>query len=337
MARALAEQGASAPGPLARYRTKLFTAQPNHAHQVTCWSVSKVWHLPRVKSSSELRRSKVHLDFPAEVDLFCGRAARARAAQGRAHAQGPPAAGPPLAATGSRSSVSQPMRGSSYVMLTASRRYRGHRIRAIQLGATWHVSVHRHTGTILKIMKERRSRASWRKPSGLLRPGSPSGHPREASAWLCNLRLPGLGQPSAAASRDVTQNFQQGAPPIPSRAGPPRRHTSPELPQRPAATSLQPRCPVRFASSWPRFAGVAVIFQLQQRGPHLPPSGAVQVSVGPCVTMTATGTSSANCLRGTLPHRVFRCATVTNGDTPTLFLRSVSKIWLSPLNIFVGA
>jgi hypothetical protein len=32
-------------------------------------SASKVWHLPRFKSSSEPGRSKVHLDIPAEVDL----------------------------------------------------------------------------------------------------------------------------------------------------------------------------------------------------------------------------------------------------------------------------
>jgi hypothetical protein len=42
------------------------------------------------------------------------------------------------------------MRSSSYVMRTASRRYRGHRIRAIQLGPTWHASVHGHTGSIVK-------------------------------------------------------------------------------------------------------------------------------------------------------------------------------------------
>lgn len=36
-------------------------------------------------------------------------------------------------------------------MRTASRRYRGHRIKAIQLGSTWHASVHGRTGSILKI------------------------------------------------------------------------------------------------------------------------------------------------------------------------------------------
>jgi hypothetical protein len=36
---------------------------------------------------------------------------------------------------------------------TASRRYRGHRIRAIQVGSTWHASVHGHTGSILKIIE----------------------------------------------------------------------------------------------------------------------------------------------------------------------------------------
>ena len=41
------------------------------------------------------------------------------------------------------------MRSSSYVMRTASRRYRGHRIRAIQLGSTWHASVHGHAGSIV--------------------------------------------------------------------------------------------------------------------------------------------------------------------------------------------
>ena len=45
------------------------------------------------------------------------------------------------------------MRSSSYVMRTASRRHRGHRIRAIQLGSTWHASVHGHTGSILKIIE----------------------------------------------------------------------------------------------------------------------------------------------------------------------------------------
>ena len=38
-------------------------------------------------------------------------------------------------------------------MRTASRRYRGHRIKAIQLGSTWHASVHGHTGSILKIIE----------------------------------------------------------------------------------------------------------------------------------------------------------------------------------------
>ena len=42
------------------------------------------------------------------------------------------------------------MRSSSYVMRTASRFYRGHRIKAIQLGYTWHASVHRRTGAIVK-------------------------------------------------------------------------------------------------------------------------------------------------------------------------------------------
>ena len=45
------------------------------------------------------------------------------------------------------------MRSSSYVMRTASRFYRGHRIRAVQLGSTWHASVHGHTGSILKIIE----------------------------------------------------------------------------------------------------------------------------------------------------------------------------------------
>ena len=56
------------------------------------------------------------------------------------------------------------MRGSSYVMRTASRRYRGHRIRAIQLAL--HASVHGHTGSILKIIEspslaEAMAQAEW--------------------------------------------------------------------------------------------------------------------------------------------------------------------------------
>ena len=42
------------------------------------------------------------------------------------------------------------MRSSSYVMRTASRFYRGHRIKAIQLGYTWHATVHGRTGAIVK-------------------------------------------------------------------------------------------------------------------------------------------------------------------------------------------
>jgi hypothetical protein len=42
------------------------------------------------------------------------------------------------------------MRSGSYVMRTASRRYRGHRIRAVQLGYTWHATVHGRTGAIVK-------------------------------------------------------------------------------------------------------------------------------------------------------------------------------------------
>jgi len=58
------------------------------------------------------------------------------------------------------------MRSSSYVMRTASRRYRGHRIRAIQLGSAWHASVHGHTGSILKIIEstllvEAMAQAEW--------------------------------------------------------------------------------------------------------------------------------------------------------------------------------
>jgi hypothetical protein len=45
------------------------------------------------------------------------------------------------------------MQSSSYVMRTASRRYRGHRIKAVQLGSTWHASVHGHTGSVLKIIE----------------------------------------------------------------------------------------------------------------------------------------------------------------------------------------
>jgi hypothetical protein len=42
------------------------------------------------------------------------------------------------------------MRSSSYVMRTASRFYRGHRIKAIQLGYTWHVTVHAPNGSTVK-------------------------------------------------------------------------------------------------------------------------------------------------------------------------------------------
>ena len=35
-------------------------------------------------------------------------------------------------------------------MRTASRRYRGHRIRAVLLGYTWHATVHGRTGAIVK-------------------------------------------------------------------------------------------------------------------------------------------------------------------------------------------
>ena len=189
-------------------------------------------------------------------------------------------------------------------MRTASRRYRGHR-RAIQLGSTWHASAHGHTGSSSKSWRARRWRKQWRKQKGPSRPGClPATLTRRAQGWV-NYGWP-AGQSSTAASRGVTWHFQQEAPPIPSQAGPPRRHTSPELPQRPAAPSLQPQCPVRFASSRPRLAGAAVSFQPQRRGPHLPPRGAVQVLVGPCVTMTATGMSSAIlCCVGTLPYRIF--------------------------------
>ena len=61
---------------------------------------------------------------------------------------------------------SSTMRSSSYVMRTASRWYRGHRVRAIQLGSTWHASVHGHTGSILKIIEstslaEAMAQAEW--------------------------------------------------------------------------------------------------------------------------------------------------------------------------------
>jgi len=42
-------------------------------------------------------------------------------------------------------------------MRTAYRRYRGHRIRAIQLGSTWHASVYGHTGSIVKHIEQ----AEW--------------------------------------------------------------------------------------------------------------------------------------------------------------------------------
>ena len=42
------------------------------------------------------------------------------------------------------------MRSSSYVMRTVSRFYRGHRVRAVQLGSTWHATVHGRTGAIVK-------------------------------------------------------------------------------------------------------------------------------------------------------------------------------------------
>ena len=49
-----------------------------------------------------------------------------------------------------RSGIISTMRSSSYVMRTASRRYRGHRIRAVQLGYTWHAAVHGRTEAIVK-------------------------------------------------------------------------------------------------------------------------------------------------------------------------------------------
>jgi hypothetical protein len=42
------------------------------------------------------------------------------------------------------------MRSSSYVMRTASRFYRGSRIKAIQLGYTWHLTVHSPNGSTAK-------------------------------------------------------------------------------------------------------------------------------------------------------------------------------------------
>ena len=42
------------------------------------------------------------------------------------------------------------MRSSSYVMRTACRLYRGHRIKAIQLAYTWHVTVHAPNGSTVK-------------------------------------------------------------------------------------------------------------------------------------------------------------------------------------------
>jgi hypothetical protein len=49
-----------------------------------------------------------------------------------------------------RSGIISTMRRSSYVMCTASRFYRGYRIKAVQLGYTWHASVHGRTRSIVK-------------------------------------------------------------------------------------------------------------------------------------------------------------------------------------------
>ena len=38
-------------------------------------------------------------------------------------------------------------------MRTVTRFYRGHRIRVVHLGTTWHASVHGHTGSILKVIE----------------------------------------------------------------------------------------------------------------------------------------------------------------------------------------
>jgi hypothetical protein len=51
-------------------------------------------------------------------------------------------------------------------MRTASWRYRGHRIKAIQLGSTWHASVHGRTGSILIIsdstpLADTMAKAEW--------------------------------------------------------------------------------------------------------------------------------------------------------------------------------
>ena len=59
----------------------------------------------------------------------------------------------PFTATWPWAGIFSLMRSSSYVMRNVSRRYRGHRIKAVQLGSTWHASVHGHTGSILKIIE----------------------------------------------------------------------------------------------------------------------------------------------------------------------------------------
>ena len=51
-------------------------------------------------------------------------------------------------------------------MRTVSRFYRRHRIRVVQLGTTWHASVHGHTGSILKVIEsaslaEAMAQAEW--------------------------------------------------------------------------------------------------------------------------------------------------------------------------------
>ena len=79
-------------------------------------------------------------------------------------------------------------------MCTASRRYRGHRIRAIQLGCTWHASVHGQTGAILKNIEstslpDLMAQAEWSIETRLVRS---SGYPHDTGAWLASLRLPAL-------------------------------------------------------------------------------------------------------------------------------------------------
>jgi hypothetical protein len=49
--------------------------------------------------------------------------------------------------------LSPPCEASREAMRTASRFYRGHRIRAVQLDSTWHATVHGRTGALVKYIE----------------------------------------------------------------------------------------------------------------------------------------------------------------------------------------